>query len=241
MGLTKDECYDDYYDDRIALGSAISRPSRFSPATCALRLWDGDEYVLVTAGHVACHGDERDDDTNSWEIAGREMYHPYDGYRQGGIGGIRVPPAGTVKRIFFWRHGDISLNAFVDVATIQMGEYYDNPGVRLADGNGGYGNTILGTVPVDRLEEMEDNRESVIRQGSRTGRCESTVTDVASHQHRYEVYFETDDSISDNGDSGGPYFIEENGSFLAAGIHYGGNSIGYSAAAVEKLFDGQVA
>lgn len=83
------------------------------------------------------------------------------------------------------------------------------------------GPTIEGRQSMSGLKDMEFSG-TIYKQGIATGRSSGTVHNVGSNS------FKTD-CDEDNGDSGGPYWVEKSsGGALASGIHYKGTGFGFA-------------
>lgn len=221
---SRDHYNDTYQLDPVPAGTSIAKKGDSLHASNAFRIYDSKEgdWGFLTSAHIMEDGHD-----DSSDMRGDPVYQPsYSNY------------VGDVTDAAYFAIDD-DYHSYTDVASFSVARSAGTD-YRLADGDGGYDEPVVGTVGLDQLEDMAEDKEEICRQGTRSGRCSSTVNDFNTRVNEERAYFETDDQISDNGDSGGPYFIEHpenDGQVLGAGIHYGHNSLAYTAVAAEKVLD----
>ncbi|SFB67381.1 hypothetical protein SAMN05444422_10131 [Halobiforma haloterrestris] len=228
---SRDHYNDIYQTNPVPAGTSIAKKGDPLHASNAFRIYDPgsstDDWGFLTSAHIMA----TDDHDDSSDMVGDPVYQPsYSNY------------VGDVTDAAYFSIDD-DYGFYIDVASFSVARSVGTD-YRLADGDGGYDEPVVGTVALDQLEDMAEDEKEICRQGTRSGRCSSTIYDFNTRVDEERAYFQTDDHITDNGDSGGPYFInhpDNDGQVLAAGIHYGPedsiDSIAYAAAAAEKVLN----
>ncbi len=211
---------------RPVVGGCQFRPNRYLPPIGTLGTpaidYERGEPVMVTAAHVV------DDDL------GDLMYQP------GGIGaGI-----GYQDRTAY-NPPDTGDDIFYDVATIDLTEV-DTPVSaewHLADYGGGKYGDIDGTICEDALKDKYEGNtnEDLWHQGRTTGRKSGYVDEIVPSDHSGGLgVVEADGFDTDDGDSGGPYWVTSEDDIYIAGIHARSRPRGNMMWDVEQFWDIEV-
>lgn len=189
--------------DGVFTGSAIQTPNRNGnwSGRCTLgpRVRDSSgERMLFTNAHCVYDTDFE----SPLDAIGRLVGQPNEEYI-----------IGEVK--------SITHSGQMDAALIELNRSYYATN-QLASKTAGEANGILSSTVVG-LDYLKDNtRTPICRQGARSGRCEGRLYAIRDRLggHRIEILRDYHDG---GGNSGGPYFIEENGELELVGMHQAGN------------------
>ncbi|WP_247730265.1 hypothetical protein [Halovivax limisalsi] len=188
----------------------------WSVGTLGPRVWDHEdmEYRFTITAHTTLQYDGgkpdwKNPDSHSDDAIGRAIAQPGGSSHQ----------IGTVSRGSY-HYTDEDSPTYLDVAVIKPDE--DLYPIRSVGEQNGQGvdeafDIGHGTYSVDQLKDLEAGTD-LIRQGQRTGRCGTPIDEINSSGSRFRL--EHDGDYHDtNGDSGSPYFVEDDGEFLVAGMH----------------------
>jgi len=203
----------------VASGSAISiNDDDGWGGTCTLgpRVYSSNynEYMFLSAAHCAI---EYDDERGKWVEDPSDAYYRDVGQPDGSH---RI---GAVK--FAKHYGPGSADFPMDAMLIATtGDYL--PSTRLASDEPGESETFhaTGIIGRDRLRDLGYN-DTMIQQGARSGRCERTVRTVRDNWSGGDEILLDRPFNDGEGDSGGPYFVDDGNELLVAGIHQRGGEV----------------
>lgn len=184
------------YDGSLSLGP------RVQPTT-------GGEPMFLTAAHGTFENDPND-------ALGRNVY-------QGGTSDYhKIGYIYQVKNF-----DDEDTNAPMDAALIRMNRPSGNihAGNKLASEDGP--NQFSNQLASNRVgkDYLKDGMGRVCKQGYRTGRCEHSIHEFIESSYRADEIVLRRENEDGSGNSGCPYFVDQNGQLQVAGLHRAGDTV----------------
>ncbi len=196
-------------DDGVATSRErpVTGGMAINSGTTGFELFDHSQGHPVIVTHAHGWVDEDDGETTS-DAVGDSVHQPSDDW-------WRSTKIGEIEKAS-WHETDFGVSFSMDAATVRMTDA--DSADYIADSDDPEAEFVNGRFALETLKDMEDDGDTLTRQGKTTGRCTGSF-ELVEQSGAWETVIDTD---SDDGDSGGPHYgnpPDFDDLHFAAGIH----------------------